>query len=246
LSYDEVLQAKVSENLEFMKSRASKLLENGDFLHMPQESIEEALSSITPANDTSWWKGRWRGSTRWHSFLYVVTRILRPNVVVETGVLYGHSSAAILAALEENRSGRLVSVDLPIEEHRSITVGGRSIQDGIISDELSVGCAIPLNLHSRWSLQFGNSLDLLPNILSEVGPISIFVHDSLHTYDHMMSEFRLGYHALEHGGLLVSDDVDYNSAWLDFCNSKNLKWSTLSKVKDSSGQFAFALKSNST
>ncbi len=178
----------------------------------------------------------------WHSFLYAATRTLKPKIVVETGVLYGHSSASILAALDDNGSGRLVSIDLPIEEHRSIVVEGKSIQVGVTSDKLSLGGAIPSNLRSRWSLRLGDSLQLLPKTLSEVGRISMFIHDSLHTYDHMMAEFDLGYDALQGGGLLISDDVDYNSAWVDFCNSKDLKWTTLSKVKDSSGRFAFAVK----
>jgi hypothetical protein len=44
---------------------------------------------------------------------YSVVRSLRPDVVVETGVASGISSAFIGAALLENEHGRLVSIDLP-------------------------------------------------------------------------------------------------------------------------------------
>jgi len=44
---------------------------------------------------------------------YLVCRALRPEVVVETGVGYGVSSAFILKALEQNGGGILHSVDLP-------------------------------------------------------------------------------------------------------------------------------------
>lgn len=45
--------------------------------------------------------------------LYVICRTVRPNVVIETGVASGLSSAYILQALEDNSSGRLYSIDLP-------------------------------------------------------------------------------------------------------------------------------------
>ena len=45
--------------------------------------------------------------------LLPVCRLLEPQVVLETGVAYGVSSAFILRALEENGHGILHSVDLP-------------------------------------------------------------------------------------------------------------------------------------
>jgi predicted O-methyltransferase YrrM len=179
----------------------------------------------------------------WHSFLYAAARAAVPAIVVETGVLFGHSSAAILAALEHNRAGRLVSVDLPPEQHRSVIVGRQHVQVGLTSNQLSIGCAIPSTLRSKWSLQLGDSLELLPKIFDELGPVSMFIHDSLHTYDHMMAEFHLGYSALEPGGLLISDDIDYNSAWFDFCHSKRENWKALSKESISAERFGFLIKS---
>jgi hypothetical protein len=88
-------------------------------------------------------------------------------------------------------------------------------------------------------------LELLPKILGEAGSVSIFIHDSLHTYDHMMAEFRLGYDALELGGLLISDDIGYNSAWQDFCRSRKEEWKELSKGSDENDRFGFLIKSSS-
>src|SRR4029077_9820456 len=45
-----------------------------------------------------------------HSLLYGVVRLLRPSVVVETGVFDGISSAMILRAMARNRFGTLVSI----------------------------------------------------------------------------------------------------------------------------------------
>ena len=167
-----------------------------------------------------------------------------PGTVIETGVLYGHSSASILAGLEDNRRGNLVSIDLPVEQHKSMIENGKHVQVGIGSPHLAVGCAVPVSLRSRWNIQLGNSLELLPKILQETGRISIFIHDSLHTYDHMIAEFRLSYDALEPGGLLISDDIEYNSAWKDFCRSKSESWKAIAKGPEPRNLFGFLIKSS--
>ncbi len=45
--------------------------------------------------------------------IYAIVRAMRPTSVIETGVLHGLTSAFILRALEQNRAGRLTSIDLP-------------------------------------------------------------------------------------------------------------------------------------
>jgi hypothetical protein len=59
----------------------------------------------------------------------------------------------------------------------------------------------------------------------------------------MMAEFSLGFDALEPGGLLISDDIGYNLAWHDFCESKKEDWKALSKGSESGDKFAFLIKS---
>ena len=236
-----MLRVLVKNDIELLKVRAKQLPRASNFLKLSGKEMAKALNEVTPAKQDS----SWRMMNRWHSFLYLIVRAYSPSLVVETGVLYGHSSAAILAALEDNEDGRLTSIDLPQKEHQNIIVGRQHVQVGLDSVELSIGCAVPLDLHSRWSLELGNSLELLPKILGEAGSVSIFIHDSLHTYDHMMAEFLLGYDALEPGGLLISDDIGYNSAWQDFCRSRKEEWKELSKGFDKSDRFGFLVKSSS-
>jgi hypothetical protein len=228
----------MSNDLHLIRKRSSGTLRLKNLLQLSQEETEGWLGSIAPAKSES----SWRMLGRWHSFLYAVTRALVPATVVETGVLYGHSSAAILAALEDNMSGRLVSIDLPPEQHKSIIVGRRHVQVGIASNQLTIGCAVPFLLRSRWSLRLGDSLALIPKILDELGPISIFIHDSLHTFEHMMAEFRLGYEGLKPGGILISDDIDYNSAWSDFCLSQRETGKVIRKESNTSNLFGYLVK----
>jgi hypothetical protein len=58
-----------------------------------------------------------------------------------------------------------------------------------------------------------------------------------------MAEFNLGYDALEPGGLLISDDIEYNSAWQDFCKAKKQDWETLPRGIESGDKFGFLIKS---
>lgn len=57
---------------------------------------------------------------------------------------------------------------------------------------------------------------LLPQVLATLKSVDMFIHDSLHSYEHMMFEFRAAWPYVRKGGILFSDDVDYNNAFADF------------------------------
>jgi predicted O-methyltransferase YrrM len=122
--------------------------------------------------------------------IYLLVRALRPNVVVETGVCYGASSAYILHALAENRRGVLYSIDL-----------------GNASDEPPSDYYIPRHLMDRWHLIIGDVKQQLPRLLVDLGRIDMFHHDSLHTYEHMMWEYGTVFPHLASDGVLSSHDV---------------------------------------
>jgi predicted O-methyltransferase YrrM len=122
--------------------------------------------------------------------IYLLVRALKPEVVVETGVCYGKSSAYILRALQENRRGALYSIDL-----------------GNTHDEPPNDYFIPRQLLDRWHLIVGDSRRHLPPLLAQLGRIDLFHHDSLHTYEHMMWEYDTAFAHLDPDGVLSSDDV---------------------------------------
>src|SRR2546427_3222773 len=51
--------------------------------------------------------------------LYLIVRISAPELVVETGVAHGSSSACILAAVRRNRYGKLYSIYFPNAEYKA-------------------------------------------------------------------------------------------------------------------------------
>ena len=131
---------------------------------------------------------------------YIVTRCLKPNCVVETGVSFGVSSAFILKAMSVNNAGRLISIDCP-------QLGKDATRD--------TGAAIPDSLRSRWSLHLGRSSELLPGIFREVGQVDMFIHDSLHTEQNMRFELGAAWPVIRPGGALISDDIQGNCAFTD-------------------------------
>lgn len=142
----------------------------------------------------------YNGSPELARLCYAVVRAARPQVLVETGVCYGVTSSHILAALEENGSGMLHSIDLPPLARQA---------------DRYHGCLVPEHLRKRWRLSRGPTSRLLPKIVREVGPVDFFLHDSLHTYRNMSREFNVITRNLRAPGMIVSDDVNWNAAFLE-------------------------------
>lgn len=134
---------------------------------------------------------------------YALVRAARPELVVETGVANGVSSAHFLRAMERNGRGRLISIDLPDEAY--------------LPDGERIGWMVPEGLRDRWEVRTGDARELLPAVLEEAGSVDLFVHDSLHTREHMLFELREAWPAVTPDGHLVCDDADRNAAFEAFC-----------------------------
>ena len=133
---------------------------------------------------------------------YAVVRAFQPKIIVETGVANGVSSAYILLALHTNGRGSLYSIGLNDPQYLP---AGKPL-----------GWVVPQELRSTWKLLIGDSRTVLPGLLDQIGSTDIFIHDSLHTYEHMLWEFREAYPHLRSGGLLLSDDAKWNLAFAEF------------------------------
>jgi predicted O-methyltransferase YrrM len=129
--------------------------------------------------------------------LYVLVRAARPEVVVETGVLYGASSCHILAGLAENGSGELHSIDL-----------------GTRADEPSHDYLVHPELTRRWNYIKGDVKTELPALLARIQQIDMFYHDSLHTFKHMTWEYDTASRSLRPDGVLASHDVQVSESLL--------------------------------
>lgn len=167
-------------------------------------------------------RGRRANFEGWPELLYVLVRIVKPEIFIETGIFDGISSAVILQAMADNQKGRLVSVDLPATG--SIEFSTDRMQATVLPEGMLPGWIIPDYLRSRHELMLGDSKKLLPEALKKYTDIDIFMHDSLHTFEHQWFEYNEAWPHLKPGGLLLSDDIFWNLAFDNFSKKAKTKY----------------------
>jgi len=133
---------------------------------------------------------------------YALVRAIKPTMILETGVASGVSTAYLLLALKKNNHGTLQSIELG--------------DTAYLPPGREPGWIVPDWLRDRWTMHIGDSRALLQPIAQKLAPLDIFIHDSLHVYDHMMFEFTEAFPFLRPGGILISDDALWNAAFNEF------------------------------
>jgi predicted O-methyltransferase YrrM len=141
---------------------------------------------------------------------YLAARVSRPANVLETGVAYGVTSTFVLSALERNGAGWLHSIDLPPL--------GRDV-------DKFVGALIPDHLRHRWRLYRGVTRRVLPELLTQLGRVDMFIHDSLHTYRNIKFELEKVTPRLSPGAIVIADDIDENPAFKEWSQDRELAYS---------------------
>jgi predicted O-methyltransferase YrrM len=164
----------------------------------------------------------------WYSVLYYLIRKIRPEIIVETGVWYGNSSAIILLALDNNKYGRLFSIDLPAQHETGgysyeFPCGSGIYRSASLPQGRSPGFTVPDYLKNRWELILGDSRIELPKLFQKLQIVDMFLHDSLHSYENMMFEFTLAHKFLKQGGYILSDNINWNNAFTDFNKGLSLQ-----------------------
>lgn len=151
-------------------------------------------------------------------YIYCMMRHLRPEIVVETGVCNGFSSAFILYALECNQGGHLYSIDYPegLGAERGPAAHWEGDGNAVVPEGKAPGWLVPERLRQRWTLILGRSQEKLPGLLEELGRVDVFFHDSEHSYECMWFEMREARKFLAPGGTILVHDVNLNSAFADF------------------------------
>ncbi len=96
--------------------------------------------------------------------LYFLARVLRPQLVLETGVAAGWSTTALLRALQDNGQGHLLSSDFPYFR--------------IPDAERYVGHLVPAVLKGRWTLRTKGDRKNLPELLTPGSTVQLVHYDS--------------------------------------------------------------------
>lgn len=164
-----------------------------------------------------------QGPLLYQDYLYALVRMLRPTLVVETGVRHGVSSVLILEALCSNSDlnhdgGFLRSCDPMYQSEGQARAR--------IAELLEIGrIEIYKKLFERWTFHPGKSEDALPLFLER--GCDLFVHDSEHSFINMTWELDTALDAMGPGGLIVCDDWDWNNAAELFCQRHSLDYNVI-------------------
>lgn len=142
-----------------------------------------------------------------HTRLYALVRKLRPETVVETGVCNGVSTYIVLEALEMNDRGHLYSADYPDPDR--------------IPDGMDPGWIIPDELRSRWTLNQGLSQEELPDMVSAVESIDLFIHDT--KADILDKELEIVWPKLVDGAVVTADDVHQSDVFSEVKRTRNVE-----------------------
>ena len=142
-------------------------------------------------------------------FLYGCALALSAERVIETGVAYGWSSLALLAAMHRLGQGHLVSVDMPYVK---------------AGNEPWVGIAVLPQLRSHWTLIREPDRNGLSKAIASQPPGSLdLVHyDSDKSYWGRQWAYPRLWAALRPGGLFISDDIQDNLYFRQFCRELGL------------------------
>lgn len=172
-------------NLDVNEIR-SKLAESEEFLN----SLEDQDSVNLEFPD------RWNSGRHLQLLLFAFIRLVKPEIVVETGTANGASANAIAGALKKNNYGKLITFDIEKSGAPLVSDDFRSWIDFVQTD---------------------GSDTFLKNYMAGLMSVSeptLFLHDADHSYLGQIKD----YHAAKEldFNFIFSDDVDTSLAFCDF------------------------------
>jgi hypothetical protein len=136
---------------------------------------------------------------------YVTARVLKPQLIVETGIHGGLGSRLLLLALQRNRAegapGELISIDI----------------------DKGAGTLVESALRADWRPLFGSTYDVLkPAIAGR--KVGMLIHDSDHTYECERFEFGAALDSAADSIALISDNAHASSALPDLAAERQMPY----------------------
>lgn len=121
-----------------------------------------------------------------------------PEIAIEIGMAYGVSSLAILTSLEENKCGRLISID-------PYPPGFDHVRQSALLAINKAGVA-----HRHTHLHLESELALPKLIIEGIKPDFVYI-DGHHGFDHAFVDFFFADKMLPVGGTIAIDDSQWRS-----------------------------------
>jgi predicted O-methyltransferase YrrM len=204
-------EQRAEDVVEFGRSRSAELWDESQ--EFGQAFEREAEVKLRAA-------GVSMGGGGHYPLLYFLTRLLRPQVVIETGVAAGFTSAAFLQAMDRNESGRLYSSDFPYFR--------------LPKPERYVGLLVDDRLKARWRLELLGDRENVPRLLAEAKRVDLLHYDSDKSYRGRRWVVERVTPLLNPGAIVVMDDIQDNWFFRDYTERTRRKF----RVFEFHGKFA--------
>jgi predicted O-methyltransferase YrrM len=153
--------------------------------------------------------------------MYWLVRRLRPRTIVQCGVCNGLSTAFMAIALARNGGpADIHAIDRPevlAPENPAWRVPGQ-VYGVAIPEGRTSGWLVPDSCRSRVHIERGDAAARLPSLIDSLEGVDLFFHDSDHTYEHMVFEFRQIKPKLRPGGLVLAHDIAWNASLWDMAD----------------------------
>lgn len=143
-----------------------------------------------------------------YTFLYFITRWLKPETIVETGVAAGYSTKAILEAIRKNGKGRLYSSDFPYFR--------------LNKPEKYIGILVDDHLRDNWELFIEGDQKNLGKITNKVQKIDLFHYDSDKTYAGRDLALKILSPYITPQSVIIMDDIQDNLFFKDYVERNQL------------------------
>ena len=140
---------------------------------------------------------RGRDHPRYGRFVYAFAKYYKPGRVVEVGTDTGGTAVGWARALKENKSGRLICVDMDAYSQNTYP---RSVQLNLAKLGISPDSV---------DLRSGNSLEIIPALAREFsGQVDIYLVDGDHRYEAALADMENGLPMMKPGGFILVHDID--------------------------------------
>ena len=141
--------------------------------------------------------------------LYFLTRVYKPNNILETGVAAGFSSYAFLKAIERNKKGFLYSSDLPYFR--------------IKNPIKYIGIVVPKKYKNKWRLYIQGDEINVSKIKTKINSIDFIHYDSDKSYIGRNFFFNSVQNLITKKTLIIIDDLHNNIFFFDYVKKNKIR-----------------------
>lgn len=155
------------------------------------------------------------GGGGFYPLIYFITRYLKPETILETGVAAGYSSHAFLSALRKNKEQNQIASELYSSDFPYFRLD---------EPEKYIGILVPEELQEDWHLFIDGDAKNLPQILNKVEKVDLFHYDSDKRYAGRKKAMELVSPKLAQDAIVIMDDIDDNAFFMELCQSSDRQY----------------------